>query len=175
MKKGYICTYNYEIFDAVLEVGKEYYRDKYGFHYWNCYQALFDHYYVTYDYLPPFSAQIENLSLINKDFKLLEINDLDENSTRGLCSSGDTRNVRSTHIEVLREITDLDELMKMFEVNWFYDKNNKTFTVNFKDGAWMKQEFNDEGKEILWSNSRGQYRKVSYPSNGSKPIIESNF
>jgi hypothetical protein len=173
MKKGYICTYNYKIFDGILEVGKEYYREQYSFYYFDCYQALFDHYYVTDEYIPPFSAQIENLSLINKDFKLLEINDLDKNSTRE--SSRDSRIVRSSHIEVLREITDLDELMKMFEVNWFYDKNTKTFTVNMKDGAWMKQQFNDEGKEILWENSRGQYKKSSYISGSSKPIVETNF
>lgn len=170
MKKGYICTYNYEIFDAVLEVGKEYYREEYGVYYYNDYKVLFDYYCVTDEIVPPGSCQ--NLHLINKDFKLLEINDLDEKSLPG--SEYDSRIIRSTHIEVLREITDLDELMKMFEVNWFYDKNNKTFTVNIKDGAWMKQEFNNEGKEILWLNSRGQYRKTSYPSNGSKPIMEIN-
>lgn len=156
MKKGYICTYNYKVFNCTLEVGKEYCEKQYGFHYYNSYKALFDYYYVTDDYIPPFSAQMERLNLINKDFHLLEIADLDQSSEPGLSATKDSRIIHSTHIKILREITDLNELMKMFEVNWFYDKNKKTFTVNMKDGHWMRQTFDSAGNEILWENSRGE-------------------
>ena len=126
MTTGYKATYNYKCRDQIYEIGKEYKFDEKpilcekGFHYCLNPKDTLDHY------------------KIDKDFKLLQILDLNPNETQT-----DRKVSCSNHIEIIREITNKEEQLLLIGQSWNYDQitligtnihlMNKTLLQNIKN------------------------------------------
>lgn len=104
MIKGYKGTYDYKCIDQKYEIGQEYKMNEKpqvcvkGFHY--CIDASDTLYYYPY----------------KENFKLLEIEDLNPEQTL----KGAIYDIRcSNHINIIREINDPDELLKLLGPNYW--------------------------------------------------------
>jgi YD repeat-containing protein len=173
---GYKATYNYKCRGQLYEIGKEYKMDHkpilctVGFHYCKAARSVLRY----YDY--------------SLDFKLLEIDDLSEDTD----SSGDKS--CTNHIKIIREITDPDELLNLLNVyyafnkmgniltykhsngfsqQYTYDEHGHELTCKESSGYWRERTYDENGRELTFRNSNGYWREYSY--NGSEISWKDSF
>ena len=145
---GYKATYNFKCLDQVYEIGQEYKLDHKpemcvsGFHY--CLNAI-----QTIRYYP-----------INKEFKLLEIEDLSSDTIT------DGNKSCSNHIKIIREITEPDELMNLLGRNFSYNESTKSLKVNYSDDFWYEYTYNEAGQKLTYKESSGYIRNYKYDEYG---------
>lgn len=150
MTKGYKATYNYQCIDQLYEIGQEYKLEqkpvicKFGFHY--CLNAKNTLLYYIY----------------GKDFKLLEIEDLSNDTI-----VKDDKSC-SNHIKVIREITDKDELLQLLGCYSTYHENEKIFTYKNSSGYSYEQTYDEFGNELTYKNSSGYSYEKTYDENGNQ-------
>lgn len=136
MTKGYKATYNFKCLDQLYEIGQEYKLDHKpeicvkGFHY--CVKAI-----QTIMYYP-----------INRNFKLLEIEDLNPADT----ITEDDKSC-SNHIKIIREITDSVEQINLTGRAWNYDKSKRMFSLQNVHSFWVKLYYDEDGHCTSYSDS----------------------
>lgn len=143
MTIAYKATHNYKCLVQTYEIGQEYKLDRKpilcsrGFHY--CKNASFTLLYYT---------------VYNKDFKLLEIEDLNPTETKIDIING---KYCSNHIRIIREITDQEEQKQLTGRSWFYNKETKIHTVfKYVNNNYLEFIYDDNGDFI----SYGKHGKI---------------
>lgn len=148
MKIGYKGTYNYICRSIKYNIGEIYSIDSppilcsKGFHY--CKKAEY----------------VLNYYIIKSGFKLLEIEDL-----------GDTiesidKSV-SNKIRIIREISDKEELLKLFSLELEFDNNGNLLYYKNKYNFWVKKSFDELNRLIYHENSYGYWFKIHYNDDNS--------
>ena len=144
----YKATYNYKCRDQLYEIGQEYKMDELpvicekGFHY--CINAQ--------NVLPYYP--------ISSDFKLLEIEDLSNDTVHKHDKSC------SNHIKIIREITDKNELFRLLGVECTYDEKGNELTRKDSTGYWCERTYDSEGRVSNYKDSTGCCREYTYDQNG---------
>lgn len=150
MTKGYKATYNYKCREQLYEIGQEYKMDEKpmicssGFHY-----CLFARQVLKYyDY--------------NSQFKLLEIEDLSEDTVKLSDKSC------SNHIKAIREITDPDELYELLLIHSVFDEQGRELFHKEKNGYYWKKTYDEQGRELSFEEHPNKfYSETLYKRNGS--------
>lgn len=151
---GYKGTYDYRCKNQLYEIGKEYKLEgslkmcHHGFHY--CKKAKNVLTYYPYD----------------SKFKLLEIEDLSNetiNENNKSCSN---------HIKIIREITNLNELLKL--LGHYYTFNSMGYELTYKNtsGHWFEFTYDDRGNELTYKNHHGQVIERTYHKNGNLSTVK---
>lgn len=152
MIKGYKATYNYQCLDQVYEIGQEYKLDEkpimcqYGFHY--CLNAK----HTTWHYVND-----------TKNFKLLEIEDLNPTDTVQLKEKS-----CSNHIRIIREIVDPNELYDLIKEVYTFDANDKVLTYKNSSGYWSESTYDETGRILTTKNSHGTNMEFHYDEFGKR-------
>ncbi len=150
MTKGYKATYNYKCLNQTYEIGQEYKLDqkpricKSGFHY--CKEAKETLFYYNY----------------NNEFKLLEIEDLSNNTI-----TQDDKSC-SNHIKIIREITDPEELLQLLYRFYTYDKNGNELTYKDSTGYFSEYTYAEDGQELTYKDSTGYFSEYTYAEDGQE-------
>lgn len=148
MTKGYKATYNFKCLNQIYEIGQEYKLDHKpemcvsGFHY--CLNAI-----QTIRYYP-----------INKEFKLLEIEDLSSNTVT------DDNKSCSNHIKIIREITDSVEQINLTGRAWRYIEETRTFAMQDVHSYWIRCYYDENGNCISYADSDKAWGTWSYDDLG---------
>ena len=145
MTTGYKATYNYKCRDQIYEIGKEYKFDEKpilcekGFHYCLNPKDTLDHY------------------KIDKDFKLLQILDLNPNETQT-----DRKVSCSNHIEIIREITNKEEQLLLIGQSWNYDQITRVLRIEKINTDWYEYTFNEQDVVTEYKESSGDWYKYTF-------------
>lgn len=150
MTTGYKATYNYKCRDQIYEIGKEYKINekpvlcKKGFHY--C--------------LNP--KHTLNYYKIGKDFKLLQILDLNPDETEK------EENIScSNHIEIIREIVNKEEQLLLIGQSWNYDQETRVLRIENINTDWFEYIFNEQDNITEYKESGGYWHKYTFNEQGS--------
>ena len=146
----YKATYNYKCRDQTYEIGQEYKMDEKpiicerGFHYCIDPKNVLRYYSIT------------------PDFKLLEIEDLSDNTIHQEDKSC------SNHIKVIREITDKDELFNLLGVEYTYDEKGNELTAKDSNGYWTERTYIANGKQLTFKDSNEYWSVYTYNEQGKE-------
>ena len=170
MKLGYKATYNLTCLDHKFEIGKTYELPKkpilcqYGFHY--CVKP----------------KDVLNYYSIQHDFRLLEVEDLSENTVTKYDKSVTDK------IRIIKEIPK-EEYYSLFRIvdnvlnivcldgycqTYKYDERNNQIYYETSDGFWKKCEYDERNNLIRFENSTGYWEKFEFDQNNNQIYNENS-